>query len=315
MKDFIKIDEYILSYTLVKIRKKVYLVTTPHGIFIDKNYDYTFTRNSKEFKCKLLRQAYWCDLAIFEITTKNKFKIFELKILKANSSIYNLRVENKSKRIKGLIENFSYLCYLDIHGGNRNMYYQMNVYNGNIDKGSSGTGIYIKDRLIGIISNQIDKKALLVPSFFILKILDEKLSDYSPYIPFQLDMKDDEVILVNSYLGLKKGFVIRKFNGLPVNKGMIYVSEIKDSIPLDVYLQIFCSYNDYVTISDSRFIHKIKVMNLNDYLNVPFISGISREEKNSLSKLTFQDIWDVSSSENTRMINHNLSRCEIGRVV
>ena len=60
---------------------------------------------------------------------------------------------------------------------------------------------------------------------------------------------------------------------------------------------------------------KIKVMNLNDYLNVPFISGISREEKNSLSKLTFQDIWDVSSSENTRMINHNLSRCEIGRVV
>ena len=315
MKDCLKLDDFTLSYTLLKVRKKIYLVTTPHGIFICKNREYPFIKNDKEFKCKLYKQAYWCDLAFFEIINKNKIKLSELKILKSNPSIYNLSVENRDIKIKGFIEKFCYLCHLDINGGNRNFYYQMSVLKGVVDKGSSGTGIYCKDRLIGIISNCIEKKAFLVPSFFILKVLDEKLSDYSPYIPFQLNMIGNDVILQNSYLGLKKGFIFKKFNGLSVNKGMIYCSEIKDNIPMDVYLQIFCSANDIITISDGKFIHKIKIKNLNDYLKVPFISGISREDRNKINKLTFQDIWCDLSVENIRLINHNLSLCEIGSAV
>ena len=208
------------------------------------------------------------------------------------------------------IEKFSYLCHLDINGGNRNLYYQMKVSSGIVSQGTSGTGIYYKDKLIGIISNAVEKTALLVPSFFIIKVLDEKNSNYSPFLPLQLTMKENQIILVNSYLGLLKGFTITKFDDLFVNNGMVYCSEIKDSLPIDVYLQIFVRTNSIITISDGKFIHKLKIKNLNDYLKIPFISGITREERNKIKKTTFQDIWDDSINKN--LLAHNLSICEIG---
>ncbi|ADO67150.1 hypothetical protein crov117 [Cafeteria roenbergensis virus] len=315
MTNYLHIDEYILSYTIIKHNKKIYLITTPHGIYINKNREYTFIKDTIEYNCKLYKQSYWCDLAIFNITSKITLKISELKILKSSNLINQLQVQSKNNHIIGNISNIVYLCHLDINGGNRIIYYQMNILKGTITQGCSGSGMYHKNKLIGLISNTNKDATLLVPSFFILKVLTESKSNYSPYLPIKLTMEKDKIILLNSYLGLKKGCTIVKFNNLIITKGHVYCSEIKDNIPLDVYLQIFCTVNEIVNISDGKFIHKVKIKNLNDYLTIPFISGISREEKNKITKITFQDIWDINTPETIKLLNHNLSICEMGNAV
>lgn len=308
MNNKIFIDKYILSYTIIKYKKLIYLVTTPHGIFIEKNKKYQVNYNDENYMVTIYKQAYWCDLAIFKFTEKFKGKINELLILKSNPKIYHLKVENNEKKIKGFIENFVYLCYLDINGGNRILYYQLKILDGLVKQGHSGTGIYTKNKLIGIISNVTNNKAFLVPSFFILKLLNEKISDYSPYLPLKLTLLENKVIVLEKYSGLYRGFIIEKFDKLPVNDGLVYCSEIKDNIPIDVYLQMFGKLNNYIVISNNKFNYKLKIKNLNNYLKYPFISNISLKEKESLDKITFQDIMNSDRSDKASILSYNLSK-------
>ena len=291
MNNKLYIDDYILSYTIIKYKKQIYLITTPHGIFIDKDIEYPFNYNDNRYFVKLYRQSYWCDLAIFNITSEFPHNYNEIKILQSITKIYNLRVNNYENNIKGVISNISNLCHLDINGGNRNLYYQLETID-NINQGMSGTGMYSNNKLIGLISNSSGNKSFLVPSFFIIKMFNEKTSDYSPYLPLKLTMENNKVMLVNNYSALKRGFIIEKFNNLIVDKGHVYVNEIKSNIPIDVYLQIYGTTNNYIVISNNKLNYKIKIQDLNNHLKHPFISGISKKEKEQLNKTLFQDIWN-----------------------
>lgn len=296
------IDKYTLSITPIKYNNKIYWITAPHGIYIDPDIEYKLIDivKNEEYNCRLYKQSYWADLCIF-IMEENIIKMTQTKIIKSHPKLKNSDVNNE--KINGYIIDFVYNTYLDINGGCRTLYYKINIIDGIIEEGDSGSGLYHNKKLIGIMShcdNKLSNICYCVPGFLILKLLNENTSNYSPYIPLKLTMENKEIKVLNTYESIKKGFLIKKVNGLLIENGSIYIKELKDYIPFDVYIQILTRSNDIIKLSDNKIIVKLIVDNLNNHLNYPFVSGVKSDNEK-----TYQKLWENRES-NIRLINNNL---------
>lgn len=298
MTNVLRIDDFTLSYTIIKYKKIPYLITTPHGIFIEKDKIYRINYQDNIYRVQLHKQSYWCDLAIFKFIDKIKIKSKEVKILKAHSKLYNLRIHNKKKTISGIIEDFCYHCHLNINGGNRILFYQMKSFD-KIEHGDSGTGFYSENKLIGLISKCDDNIGLIVPAFYIFEILNRD-NNLSPHLPLKLKMDGSKVVLAEKYYTIPEGFEIKKFDNLIVNNGNVYCFEVKDNIPIDVYLQIYGKIGNQIKISNDKKIYKLVVKDLNTKLKYPFISNVSLKEKEEFKNNTYQDIWFDITIKNTK---------------
>lgn len=300
MKNIIKINEYELSYTLVKINKIVYWVTTPHGIFLDSENKYYGMNNGKEYLLKLVKQSYWCDLVFFTSEDLDE-KVNNLKIFKNKKKILNSVVKSSNGKIGGKIIDYKYSCHLDIKGGNRNLFYQVKRTKGKIQSGLSGSGFYNEEKLIGILSHGDNKNFFLIPSFFINIILNEKCSDFSPFVNLSLDIKNDKLICLNNHKQ------VLKFNGYNVKNDSVYCPMIKDYLPVDVYLQIFLKKDDILVLNFEDMELNFDIKNLNDVLRFPFLSNISMIEKDRLAKVSYQDLFKHKDNEKIRdLIFNNL---------
>jgi hypothetical protein len=170
----------------------------------------------------------------------------------------------------------------------------------------SGSGFYDKKNLIGLVSHIDKKNSYLIPGFYINKLLDEEFSNYSPCIPIKLTMKDGEIVLFENFNRIDRGFVIKYFDGLKVNNGNIFSYELRDNIPIDIYLQIYGKVGKTIKISDGKLDYELEVENLNNHLSFPFISGVSIEDKSSV-KITYQDLWERrNESAILKLINNNM---------
>lgn len=296
----IEIGDFRLSVTPIKYNSNIYWITCPHGIFIDSDKEYTMIFNSKPYNLRLYKQAYWCDLAIFVSIEKVPIKKKNLKILKSHPKLLNLNVKNSIYNLKGTLTKFNYNKYLGIRDGNRNLNYEITLNTGRISNGMSGSAFYhIKKQkktttefLIGILSFTIDDptKGYLVPGFFILKLLNEKKSNYSPFLQLKLKMDKGNVVLSEDCYGIKKNTILVRFNNLIISRACIYVSELKDNLPIDVFLQIYGELDTKLSITDDKDNdYELTIENLNDYIENPFISGVSNDIKGE--RITYQDIW------------------------
>lgn len=304
----LEINSYKLSITPIKFNDIIYWITTPHGLFIEKDKEYLMKLDDNIYKLKLWKQAMWCDLAIFNCDEIISLKIKKLKILKSHNALYNISVKNKQYNLDGFLEKFYYSPYLDINGANRTLFYQINLFD-KIEEGMSGSAFYNKDILIGLASSKSDDgmKSFLIPGFFIVKLLNESISNYSPFLPIKLTIQDNKTILFEDYKNIKKGFHIKKFDSLKLNKCCeVYSTELKDNIPIDVYLQLFKKIGDIVRLDDGKCNYNLDVYNINDNLRYPFVSNVSLDVKSS-SGVCYQDLWlDRDNSEALYLINNNL---------
>lgn len=308
MSGILYIDDYELSITAVKHKKKIYWVTTPHGIFIEKDKLYIMKFKKKEYKLILDKQAYWTDLALFvNASEKNiPLKILQLKVLKSHPSILKTKVYNYQYNISGIISNINFYTFLDITGTNRSIFYQITTFK-SYQSGMSGSGFYDnKKNLIGLVSHCDKDFGYLIPGFFILKLINEKSSDYSPYLPIKLDMENSNVIIKENYNEINTGFIIKYFDKLKVSNGHIYSYEFRDNIPIDVYLQTFGFLGKKIKISDGKLNYELEVENLNNSVDFPFISGVSIKEKTHTS-ISYQDLWKKKDNPIAiKMINNML---------
>ena len=308
MSGIIHIGDNELSITPIKYKKNIYWVTTPHGIFIERDKIYHMKFRKKIYKLMLKKQANWTDLAIFESIPEQKIplKINQLKIIKAHPNILGIKIKNSQHNISGILSECNYSTYLDIAGVNRTLFYKIKLLN-EIKPGMSGSAFYDrKDNLIGLVSHCDKDYGYLIPGFFILKLIDEESSDYSPYLPIKLFMEDGNIIVFEKVNDIERGFVIKYFDELKVTNGSIYSFELRDNIPIDIYLQIFCNLGKKLKISDGKINYELEVENLNNHLKFPFISGVSLEEKRKTS-ISYQDLWERKDNPIAlKMINNNL---------
>lgn len=286
----IELGNFKGKITPIKFNKTIYWITTPHGIFIEKGKEYLVTYQNKDINVKLYKQSYRFDLAIFK--SKTEIKLAETKILKSNKIIFNSKIYNND--IEGIIETIDFIPHLNITNYNRNMFYGFKLLKGNLVPGDSGMGFFSdKNQLIGIFaqSSNTSEKYYLVPALFIQKLLVDKHPDFIPYLPIKVTLDKDNAIIKENFSDIKRGFKIKKFGGKPmVNKYMVYYKEINDNIPFDVYFMIIAEKEKYISISNNISQKKIRIQNLNDYLQAPFVSGITKKEFDSITTETYQSL-------------------------
>ena len=298
---FLVIGDYKLSVTPIKYKSVIYWATTPHGIFIESGKKYLLNYNERDYECELHKQSYWCDLALFVCDIKIKMK--KTKVLKAHNYLKDLTIKNE--KIKGFVSEFCYQTHLDINGACRNLFYKIDITDGKVCEGDSGSGLYKKDRLVGLISHlgREENTCFCVPVYFVLKVL-EKESDFISFLPLKLTMVKKEVIVIEKYNDVEAGYKIKKIDNLNVENGMVYVGELKDYIPLDTYVHIYGEKDGIIKISDKKSEYKLRVMDMNSYLKYPFVSGVSEKPD---SKHIYQDLWEKRFEEdNLESINSNL---------
>jgi len=313
-KYIINIDNFNLVINPIKYEKNIYWVTTPHGIYINSERTYEIidcTNSLEKIKVKFYKQSYRYDLLILKSVEEINFKITKLKILKAVAYLKNIELVSIVNNIEGTLEDFSFITHLDTDGGNRNYYYKINKCNRAIVPGDSGTALYSKNKMIGLIThkNKDDNKSCyLLPSFLIIKLFKEDRQCFSPYLRMRLIMKNNNIELYEKFDNIKKGYIIKFFDGIKVSDGTIFCKEIKGYLPIDTYLQIYGS--NEISISDGDTIITLQIENLNKYLHFPFVSGISLKKRNIIKytyKTTFQDLW-LENKRNKLFIQSKLSK-------
>lgn len=255
------LENNLLTLTCIKFNKEIYWITTPHGIYLSFDKEYDVIYQNKIYKATLFKQSYSTDLAIFKVNIK--IKISETKIIKSNKNIKEIIINDCN--IKGKI-NIVYNNFLDLKYGFRNIYYQING-NRIIKEGESGTGLFHKNKLVGIIFCGIEKTVFLIPAFFFEKTLQEKNSAFISFLPLKLKIKENKLLNLISYKELEENEIIEKVDGFKVSNGCIFNYELKDYIPVDVYIHVF-SKNE-IKINDKI----LSICNLNDFLNYPFLSA------------------------------------------
>ena len=298
---------YLLTCQPIKYKNEIYLITTPHGIYINPDKKYYYYSNKTKYYITLYKQAYWCDLAIFKFVDNITLSINETRFLKSNYKIIKQKLW--ANKFKAIVYNTVYMCHLDINFMNRNMFYKIfldgnNDYNMNIRKGDSGTLFYSNNtnKLVGILGYGKNNVGYLIPGFFINKLLDEKNSMCSPYLPLQLTMKNEKIFVINN----KKlcNYEIKMFDNKNVKNGCVYNAETKSNLPIDVYFQIYGNNFSTIIIDNGAKKYSIKVKSLNDYLKYPFKSGMKGYNKN---KNTYNYLWEnIDRGNNMKKIMNNL---------
>lgn len=293
----IEIGKFRLSITPIKYNSSIYWVTCPHGIFIESDKEYTVSFNSRRIKVCIYKQAYWADIAIF--SSEEKVNIKNIRVLKSHSTLLDKMIYNKLYKLKGRLSSFNYERYLGLRDGNRNLYYKVILDSNTIKNGMSGSGFYYKNTkskvkteyLIGILSFTKEKprEGYLVPGFLILRLLEQDRPSFSPFLPLKLRMDRDNVVLDEDCGDIKKDSILTKFNGERISRACIYVSELRDNLPIDVFLQIFGVVGESMKVSDTKRDYELEIRDLNEYIEIPFISAVPVDKKGE--RETYQDMY------------------------
>jgi len=294
----IRIENNILTIFPVKITKIIYWVTTPHYCQISSEKNYTVLYDNNTYQAKLIKQAYFCDLALFKIDNFNG-NIKTIKIIKSKNTLLNKKLI-LNKKPGFYIENY-FTPYLDIDGGSRQLFY-LCKFEEKVNPGDSGTPIYNEDNeLVGIISITKEGKTYLVPGFLITKLINCINYKIIPYVPLTLTMnRDDKIVVLESEV-LQKGDIITKLNNYTIKKDTIYSKKLKDWIPIDTYILLCCLDSPFINITiDNEVTYRLKINDMNKFLKYPFDPKIT-------NKNSYQSLFKKKKL-NYRLVKNNLMR-------
>lgn len=289
-----------------------YVITTNHSIPNNSRkiflWDNTDENNSVLNKLKLLRRSQISDIALLEIGNIRKKINNKIKVNEVNKSKF-LPITKISKRVpkSGNILYFtiklkdSYrplmieLIFEQL--GFENMNGSPNIpltpvlmcsFKDKIPSeylhGFSGSPVFYKKKMVGIISNinRINNKIILVPSFLVLKIINDQKNNIAEEIKYiNLPISEtNEGLMINKDCSnrLKKGYVIEKLNYRNLDKNnMVYSPEIQHKVPWNTYLMTIYK-GDTISLyikaptltgkSHFSFPIKKKVRNMNNFLKI-----------------------------------------------
>ena len=146
-----------------------------NSYFISCNHHFAIKSiivNNKEKK--RFTNCLWNEILFCKSSIKKDQFVFKNFLVKQIDSKTNYKTINSSMNF---VRN-EYLPSGMIPGNNLNLYYVMNLNNGKIKKGDSGTPVYCKSngniKLIGIVSKTSDNLVYVIPIIYLIKSLNRK---------------------------------------------------------------------------------------------------------------------------------------------
>lgn len=288
------------------------LITTDHSIPYNSKKIFSFSnlKNGKECLNKLVlkQRSGISDLALLEYGTIRKtikkinyndiselkfltLKKFSKKIPKPNSQ-FNIILSNEIE----LYFTFDKLGLQSVNGSNDipptpvlSCSLTRELMNINLN-GLSGSPVYFKKKIVGIISNfdRKQEKINLVPSFIILRLIQDYVNKFNFRGSIQSDIcmqekkinfiKVDTIqtkngLLLNSDYSnkIRKNYLITRIDHKILDEnGCVYSQEIKHRIPWNTYIMtLFRGNKISITFKDkTNFNTKLSIKDCNKYMNI-----------------------------------------------
>ncbi|AGC01991.1 hypothetical protein H012_gp469 [Acanthamoeba polyphaga moumouvirus] len=256
---------------VIKYNNDRYIVSTRQKLISCSDIiAYSFNKKKDEISRHILIKIHHCietNIIIFQVTDEDSFEIkgFDIKNFTIPNKNNEYQIIKVDLNLESIINQFN-IHYYDIKYIKptlfkktfvpRNYMYKYKVYGNHSEDNFSGSLIIESENIVGISSIIINNIHYVVPMKFIKKIIDDYIYNSNnkfiqsglTYLPFNYIIKEDVAIVlkqtkvstINGNKIIKANDIILSINKNKIivknNDAFIYDEELKDFIPIDIYI-------------------------------------------------------------------------------